>query len=133
MTRLTAEQILAAIDVGGEDVTVPEWGGDIRIGVMSGLGRDEFISATSGKVPVSRFQALLLAASMVDENGQPSFSVDQVELLQGKNKDVLDRLTAIAMRVNGIGKKAAEDLEKNSEAATSGDSGSASPSSTASP
>jgi len=133
MSLLTADQILGASDLGGEDVPVPEWGGIVRISVMSGLARDSFVEATTGAVPVSQFQALMLAATVVGDDGQPTFSAEQVQRLQGKSKDVLDRLVAVAMRINGIGRKATEDIAKNSEAAPSGDSGSGSPSSTVSP
>ncbi len=39
---LTAEQILAADDMGLKKVTVPEWGGDVFIRVMSVGERDEY-------------------------------------------------------------------------------------------
>jgi hypothetical protein len=130
---LTADAILAAADVKSELVEVAEWGGSVRLAVMSGRARDDFMTATGGGVSVSAFQAKLLSLTLVDESGALLFTADQVEALQGKSKDVLDRLGALAMTLNGIGKKASEDIAKNSAAAPSGDSGSASPSNTESP
>jgi hypothetical protein len=133
MKMLSAEDILAACDLKSEVVEVPEWDGSIRIAVMSGLARDAFMTATAGGVQVSEFQAQLLALTLVNDAGVALFQTQQVAALQGKNKDVLDRLGAKAMTINGIGKKAAEEIAKNSEAAPSGVSGSDSPSSTESP
>lgn len=127
---LTADAILAAADVKSEVVDVPEWGGSVRIAVMSGRARDDFMTATAGGVSVSAFQAKLLSLSLVDDEGALLFTADQVEALQGKSKDVLDRIGAQAMTLNGIGKKASEEIAKNSGAAPSGDSGFASPSNT---
>ncbi|WP_321902090.1 hypothetical protein [Paraburkholderia tropica] len=124
---LTREQILAARDLGFEDVPVPEWGGDVRIGVMGGKVRGALMDALVEKQPVERFQALMLASTIVDENGKQLFSAEDVEQLSDKNTDVLVRLVAVAMRLNKIGQKATEDAEKNSEAAQSGSSGSDSP------
>ena len=35
MALLTRDEILAADDIKTEDVEVPEWGGDVRVSVMS--------------------------------------------------------------------------------------------------
>jgi hypothetical protein len=135
MTLLSADQILSANDRGAETVDVAEWNGAVLIGVMSGAARDALMSAAmrEGGMPVGEYQALLLSLTIVDAAGNALFTGDQVKQLQDKSKDVLDRLAAVATRLNGIGAKAAEDVAKNSEAAPSGDSGSGSPSPTASP
>ncbi|CAD6536405.1 hypothetical protein LMG27952_03144 [Paraburkholderia hiiakae] len=124
---LTREMILAARDLGFEVVEVPEWGGEVRIGVMSGKVREALMDVLAEKQPVSRFQALMLASTIVDENGAPLFGPNDVEQLSDKNTDVLVRLVGVAMRINKIGAGATEEAEKNSEAALSGSSGTASP------
>lgn len=134
MSLLTKDAILGASDIQTEDVPVPEWGGTVRICVMSGLARDVFISG-EGKPDAgfSDFQARLLVATAVDAAGERIFEPDDVERLQAKSRTVLDRLTAVAMKLNGLGPQAQEDIAKNSGAAPSGDTGSASPSTSASP
>jgi hypothetical protein len=124
---LTKEQIFAARDLQTEDVDVPEWGGTVRITVMSGKAREALMDALAEPQKTSRFQALMLSSTIVDEAGVQIFTVDDVEHLREKNTDVLVRLVDIAMRLNKIGAKATEDAEKNSEAARSGCSGSDSP------
>ncbi|WP_186060997.1 hypothetical protein [Burkholderia gladioli] len=126
---LTRDQILAARDLETEVVHVPEWGGDVRIGVMSGKAREVLMDSLAEQQPLSRFQALMLASTIVDDAGTPIFSADDVEQLRGKSTEVLVRLVEVAMRLNKIGQTAVEDAEKNSGAAPSGSSGSDSPAS----
>ncbi len=126
---LTRDQILAARDLETEVVHVPEWGGDVRIGVMSGKAREILMDSLAEQQPLSRFQALMLASTIVDDAGTPIFSADDVEQLRGKSTDVLVRLVEVAMRLNKIGQTAVEEAEKNSGAAPSGSSGSDSPAS----
>ncbi|WP_321919308.1 hypothetical protein [Paraburkholderia tropica] len=122
---LNREQILGAVDVKTEDVDVPEWGGTVRIAVMSGVARDALQASVVDNKSPSRFEAALVAATAVDESGALLFSADDVATLQAKNATVLTRVAAVAMALNNIGKKAAEEAVKNSEAAQSGDSGTA--------
>ncbi|WP_186107247.1 hypothetical protein [Burkholderia gladioli] len=126
---LTRDQILAARDLETEVVHVPEWGGDVRIGVMSGKAREILMDSLAEQQPLSRFQALMLASTIVDDAGTPIFSADDVEQLRGKSTEVLVRLVEVAMRLNKIGQTAVEEAEKNSGAAPSGSSGSDSPAS----
>lgn len=129
MTMLSKEAILSAHDIQIEDVAVPEWGGSVRISVMSGLARDKFVELQGdGKSAFSEFQARLLVSTVVDDFGLPLFAEADIEALRGKSKAVLDRLMAVAMRVNSLGPDATEDVEKNSDAAQSGASGFSSPS-----
>ncbi|TGP43470.1 hypothetical protein EN871_16820 [bacterium M00.F.Ca.ET.228.01.1.1] len=124
---LTKEQIFAARDLQTEDVEVPEWGGSVRISVMSGRVREALMDALAEPQKTSRFQALMLSSTIVDDAGAPMFTTDDVEQLREKNPDILTRLVEVAMRLNKIGAKATEEAEKNSEAAQSGSSGSDSP------
>jgi hypothetical protein len=126
---LTKEQIFAARDLQTEDVDVPEWGGTVRVSVMSGKTREALMDLLQAPQATSRFQALVLASTVVDENGAPVFVESDIEQLRDKSTDVLVRLVDVAMRINKLGARAAEDAEKNSGAAPSGSSGSGSPAS----
>lgn len=129
MTTLSRDAILAANDIKAETLSVPEWGGDVRIAVMSGLARDLFVEMQNdGQTAYSLFQARLIAATVVDDRGDLLFTAQDVEKLRGKSRAVLDRLTQEAVRINGMSVEAIERNEKNSGADPSGDSGSSSPS-----
>ena len=126
---LSKSAILGAADLKHEDVSVPAWGGTVRIRAMTGMERDAFRTsiASEAGVPVGRFSAALLAATIVDEFGVRLFTVDDIEALQAKSAASLDGPAEVAMRLNGLGAKSGPDAAKNSGSDQSGDSGSASP------
>jgi hypothetical protein len=127
---LTREQILAADDLKSEDVDVPEWGGSVRVIVMTGTARDSFQErmALSDK-SISYFQNSLLVATATGEDGVPLFTAADMDALRAKSAAAVTRVTNVAERLNGFGVKAVETAEKNSEAAPSGSSGTDSPAS----
>ncbi len=112
---LDREAILNAKDTHSEVVEVPEWGGHVCIRAMTGTERDDFRAAIEGKEAslVGKFEAPLLALTLVDEEGNRLFSIDDVEGLRAKSAKVLDKLTQIAMRVNGMTEEAQEEAAKN--------------------
>ena len=126
MTLLSKISILGAADLKHEDVDVPAWGGAVRVRMMNGMERDEFRAAISSEepVPIGKFSAALLVATLVDESGNRLFSADDMAALQAKSAKSLDAPAAVAMRLNGLGGGAVEDAVKNSESGQSGDSGS---------
>ena len=130
MTLLTKTSILSAADLKHEDVEVPQWGGSVRVRTMTGQERDEFraaISTEEGSVPVGKFNAALLVATLVDESGARLFAADDMAILQAKSAASLDGPASVAIRLNGLGGKAIEQAVKNSEADQSADSGSGLP------
>jgi hypothetical protein len=122
---LTREQILAADDLKSEDVEVPEWGGSVRVIVMTGAARDAFQErmAESDK-SISYFHNSLLVATAVGDDGAALFTASDMEALREKSAAAVTRVATVAERLNGFGAKAVETAEKNSEAAPSGSSGS---------
>ena len=126
---LSKSAILGAADLKHEDVPVPAWSGTVRIRAMTGMERDAFRTsiASEAGVPVGRFSAALLAATIVDESGVQLFTVDDIAALQAKSAASLDAPAEVAMRLNGLGAKSGPDAAKNSESDQSGDSGSGSP------
>lgn len=128
MGLLTREEILGADDCSKtETVAVPEWGGEVMVGVIGGDERDRFELFREQEVKKGKasegFRALLVAMACRDENGKPIFKPEDVLALGKKSSFVLERVFRVAMRVNGIGEEAQETTEKNSDAAPSGDSG----------
>ena len=120
MKLLSAQDILAAQDLRDTSVPVPEWNGEIRLVEMNALDRADWEkSAFKSKDEVSTddFFYGLLSRSMRDENGQLLFADDEaVKVLGQKNKDVLMRLHAAALELNGIGEAKSKEIQKNSEA-----------------
>jgi phage terminase large subunit-like protein len=114
---LNRDQILGALDLKSESVDVPEWGGEVLVSVMSGAARDALMATLATPQSSSRFQAIMIASTVVDEASKPIFSADDLEALSGKNPDVMARVVSVAMRLNGIGQKAVAEAEKNSDAA----------------
>lgn len=141
MTLLSKSAILAADDLKTEDVEVPEWGGTVRVRAFSGRERDEFeASLVRGdgkdrKVDLTNMRARLVALTVVDETGQKLFTHDDVDLLGAKSGAALDRVFAVAQKLNGLSGADVEELTKNSSGAPSADSTSALllPSDTATP
>lgn len=127
MGILSKSAILSADDLKHEDVEVAQWGGSVRIRVMTGAERDEFrasIAEHGESLPVGKFSAALVAATAIDEQGNRLFTMDDVQALEGKSAGSIDGPAGVAMRLNGLGGKAVEGAVKNSESGQSGDSGS---------
>ncbi|MDR8400112.1 hypothetical protein NE850_27765 [Paraburkholderia sp. USG1] len=135
LSKETKAAILGAAHLKTESVDVPEWGDGVTLIVseMSGLARDAYYAKQeAGKVAISQSQADLLLATVVDETGALVLDESDVAALQAQGSAVLDRISEVAVRINGMKTGAVEDAAKNSEAAQSGDSGSASASTSAS-
>lgn len=115
-TILSREQILAAQDLASEEVPVPEWGGTVRVRMMTGAERDALGATLLGadkKVDMSQYRIRLLAACLVDEAGEPLFGPDEVGLLGAKSGVALDRVYRVAERLNDVGAGAVEAAQGN--------------------
>lgn len=106
------ETILAADDLPGEKVEVAEWGISVTLRTLTAAERDKFEDAcTTNKA--NNIRARLVSLCMVDDAGARIFSDNEVSQLGGKSGLVLDRLFAIASRLNGFSAADAVELEKN--------------------
>lgn len=125
MTKiLSKSDILAAQDLQTQEVSVPEWGGSVRVRSLTGTERDVFetalVKVVDGKrIPdMDNLRAKLLAATLVDENGTPLFSIADVGdlgCLGSKSAAALDRIFGVAQRLNGMAAESVEAAVKNSE------------------
>lgn len=117
MTALDREAILKADDRRREEVEVPEWGGSVFIGVLSGSERDVFetsiLEANKSGRGYSNIRARLAALTICDDNGERLFSEDDVEALGQKSSKALDRVFEAAQRINGLTAKDVSELEGN--------------------
>lgn len=119
---LSRDQILSAESaMPSEIVSVPEWGGDVKVVGMTGLERDAFEAARqqpSGpggktKANLTNIRAALVAASVRGEDGKPLFTAADISSLGLKSGKALDRIASVAMRLNGMTQEDVEALEKN--------------------
>lgn len=112
---LTRDQILAAQDRKFEDVDVPEWGGKVRVGTMTGAQRDAFEASlvVNGKADVSNARAKLVAVCLVNEKGAPLFSAADIDALGQKSSAALTRVADVARRLNRIGEDELEAAKGN--------------------
>ncbi len=114
---LTAEQILKADDLGElVKVSVPEWGGDVYVKVMTGRARDYFEltgQKTIENPKINSIRALLCAATICDENGKLLFTNAQVGDLAEKSGSALDKVFTVAQKINKMANSDIEELEKN--------------------
>jgi hypothetical protein len=129
MNLLTKEAILSADDRKFEDVSVPEWGGTVRVATISAIEQDRWSEAAGkdGGISKETFRIQYVALCCVDESGNQLFAPKHVEALGKKSSRAIQRVFDAAAKLNGISGEAAEELEKNSEAGQSAGSSSESP------
>ena len=124
------DEILAAQDLPltKVDIDAPGWPKAVWLRVMTGTERDAYEEGQvnrNGKdvrLNLANFRAKLLCMTLVQEDGQRIFNDIDAAALGKKSSAVLDKLYTVACRVNGLGAKDVEELTKNSDSATSGDS-----------
>lgn len=101
---LTREQILQCDDLPKETVKVPEWGGEVQVRTMTGTDRDAFEASLIGKEGrLENVRARLVSLAVCDESGSRLFDDADVAALGAKSAKALDRVFAVAQRLNGIG------------------------------
>lgn len=117
---LTKDQILQSEDRDSVDIDVKEWGGTVRLAVMSGSARDAYESSLidikddgTATRNLENIRAKLVAASIVDEDGKTMFTADSIAALGNKNGTVLDRLYEVANQLNAVTQDKVEELAKN--------------------
>jgi hypothetical protein len=117
MPSLTKDQILAADDLGLLKLTVPEWGGDVYIRVMTVGERDAYENEWQRKkeTGVDDFRTKFLVRCLVDEKGMRLFDNADVTRLSQKSARVMNRVWLAAMEHNNLSDQSIEELAKNSE------------------
>lgn len=112
---LTADQILAADDMGLKEVAVPEWGGSVFIRVMTVGERDEYERMWIGQRDkgIANFRTQYLARVLCDDTGKLLFTRDKVDALAAKSGAVCGRLFDEAMNHNKMTEADVEELGKS--------------------
>lgn len=111
MKLLGRDDILSADDTRSADVEVPEWGGVVRLRVMTGAARQAFLRAAAKRADedAGLVEALIVACA-VDETGRLIFSPDDVAALREKSGAALQRVFEVAAELNGLTDAAVERL-----------------------
>lgn len=106
---LSKGDILGATDLASDIVEVPEWGGSVRVQGMDvarrlvfseylwSIGADGEIKGKPGRSVAVAYAVLCI----VDEHGEPLFSIADVDELARKSPAALDRVAAVARRLSG--------------------------------
>jgi hypothetical protein len=130
---LTAEEILAMDDLPMEEVVVPEWKGrTVFVCGLTAAAKNAYqaslvdVQGKSRKLKLEHSTAKLLVRCLVNRERKLLFTESQILALGAKSAAALERLGKVASRLSGMDEGEQEQLLKNSEAAQSGDSPSAS-------
>lgn len=113
---LTKEQIYKAQDIETKVIPVPQWGGEITIATMSGSARDKFDAGLIGKnggTNMINIRSKLVAASIVDENGELIFSDADIIKLGKKSSIALGEIFKAARELNKMDDEEIDELAKN--------------------
>lgn len=119
MALLGKNEILTADDLKTQDVSVPEWGGEVRIKTLTGAERDQYeadsVRTNKGKreVNMSNMRARLIAMCAVDEQGQLLFTRADVMKLGQKSAAALERVFDAAATMNGMSDEDVNELAGN--------------------
>ena len=132
MNLLDRDAILGAQDLPTEDVSVPEWGGTVRVRGLTGSERDAWeASLVQGagtkhaRLVLADVRARLLARTIVDEEGKHIFGDGDIKALSAKSAMALERVFKVAQRLSGLTDEDVEELAGNSDSAPSDASGTA--------
>ena len=117
MAMLSREDILAAKDLKFMDLDVPEWGGSVRIKMLTGAERDEFEASTvkmgKGGKPeqnLANLRARLVSLCLVDADNVKLFTKADVGHLGMKSAAALERVFKACQEHNGMSEKDIEEL-----------------------
>lgn len=114
---LTREAILAKNTLRAELVTVPEWGGTVRVRELTGAERDQYEAAIvkmqkgSSQVDLTmdNARARLVSMSVIDGSGARVFTAEDVQRLGNLSGAALDVVFDVAARLSKI---TADDLDE---------------------
>lgn len=116
-------RILAANDIKVEKVSIPEWGGDYFIRVISGADRDSFEESYADQ-KMKSFRVRFLVLSLCDESGDRIFTDADTAELSKKSAVVINRVFEAAWKANAFTQEAVDALGEDSAGGQTGDSSS---------
>lgn len=107
--------IIGAQDLKTIDIEVPEWGGTVRLRMLTASERFAVNDAAnaSGEFDPSVFQTVLIERTAVNEDGSPLFDKGDSAALGAKCSSAIATVFAAAAELNGLGPKSTDAAEKN--------------------
>lgn len=107
-------ELFAALESDVKEIRVEAINATLRFKVLTGRARDAFHAAVSkGDGALSAFEAAIIAACVVDDQGNAMFTPDDVDTLRDKNADAVGAVAKVAMQLNNIGVQAEAAAAKN--------------------
>ncbi|WP_020475259.1 hypothetical protein [Zavarzinella formosa] len=100
---------------------------------LDGNGRTDLGKKLSSTKSEADTQAIAVIVGVVDDAGVPLFTDADIKAIEAKDGTLLFRLAERVLAINGFGRKATEDIEKNSVTTPKSVSGSNSPTDTPAP
>jgi len=117
MSLLNKAAILTSSDKTTEAVDVPQWGGSVVVGSLTGqqaeVVRHQLRQVESGKVKPGTWLAQVVCFGVLDENGMRMFADTDVAAIAAKRLDVLELLAEKILALSGMTDSAKEAIEKN--------------------
>jgi hypothetical protein len=111
---MNKEQFFAAIKAEVKEVEVKALGAVLKFKVLTGKARDEFHAAVKdGDQSFSHFEAAIVAASLVDDEGNQMLTTADVDAMRNESAAAVAAVASVAMQVNKIGADAEAEAAKN--------------------
>jgi len=124
---LGRDAILDADDRVYDVVDCPEWGGKVRVRGLTGTQRDAYeasLMQSNGndkKLNLANARAKMCVLAIVDGNGNPIFTSDDVRQLGRKSALPIERIFDAARRLSGMTQEDVDKLTENFGADPNGD------------
>ena len=117
--KLNRADILNKTDLPKEEVFVPEWGGSVFVRALTAKERviyEQAVITRTGKDVETNLEkaiALLVALTVVDEDGKRLFSNKDADELADKNANALSKLYMVAVRMSSLAPEDVKELAEN--------------------
>jgi hypothetical protein len=111
---LTKEQISLVDDLPTKIVSVPEWGGDIKLRAMVTKDRIDFERINADAKSEDETMINLIIYSCVDENNKLMFSKEDFKMLAAKSAYPIVRLFKECVDLSVLSQEKLEEKAKNS-------------------
>lgn len=110
---LSASQIFDAVDLKDDVVSVPEWGGSIRLVQLTAEESMQLTKEMLTAEGAANGIYLMLVYSARDAEGKRLFTLEDIERLKFKNFNVLNMLQTRSLALNHMDAKSREALKKD--------------------
>ena len=115
---LTKEDILNAKDIKEKTITVPEWGGEVKIKSLTSLEKDRiesfiFNESRTAIITEAEVKARYLVYSIITEDGKRMFTDLDAKELGKKSAAAVDRVFMALQEICAISDSDVEKMAKN--------------------